>query len=388
MATIYTDKSGRQVYDYNGQTLDAKTGQPIASAGPVASVIPRMQSQTSAPAAPAAAPSIPTVQLQPGATGASVKQLQDYLVNQGLMTQAQVNTGYGTYGPQTTAAVKALQQKLGVDNSSGPGYFGPKTIAALQGAPQGGPTNAGQSGGLTWQPTGDPDLDKVLGGISALGSSIISSGYTIPPTLEITPDVVSKFLDFAHKNVDPYFQQLLTGRIADVNANLTNLAAQYEATKGQALQDFGTSLATEQNTAGGSGTAFSGQRTINENNMVATTNRGLSALGAKAAYDIGGTLRSGAADVGAENAGAFRLPTLATGSVSNVGGQRGTTLGGNNLDFGYNPSTYAVGNITSAKNEAAKKLQQTYLGQYGTLAGAQSNSGRTFDDLIGMMGVK
>ncbi len=74
---------------------------------------------------------VPTTQLQPGATGASVKQLQDYLVSTGYMTQAQVNTGYGTYGPQTTAAVAKLQKDKGVDNSTGVGYYGPRTIASL-----------------------------------------------------------------------------------------------------------------------------------------------------------------------------------------------------------------------------------------------------------------
>lgn len=76
----------------------------------------------------------PTIALQPGSTDiVSVKQLQDYLVSKGYMTQEQVNTGYGTYGPQTTAAVKALQEALKVDNSSGVGYWGPKTLAAVQG---------------------------------------------------------------------------------------------------------------------------------------------------------------------------------------------------------------------------------------------------------------
>jgi peptidoglycan hydrolase-like protein with peptidoglycan-binding domain len=75
----------------------------------------------------------PTISLQPGSTNTTaVKQLQDYLVSTGYMTQTQVNTGYGTYGPQTTAAVLALQKSLGVDYSSGPGYFGPKTLSALQ----------------------------------------------------------------------------------------------------------------------------------------------------------------------------------------------------------------------------------------------------------------
>lgn len=76
----------------------------------------------------------PTVQLQPGATGDSVKQLQTYLVSKGYLTQDQMSTGAGIYGPQTQAAVSAMQKSLGVDTSGGgTGYFGPKTIAAIQG---------------------------------------------------------------------------------------------------------------------------------------------------------------------------------------------------------------------------------------------------------------
>lgn len=39
--------------------------------------------------------SYPTTSLEPGATGTAVKQLQDYLVSKGYMTQAQVATGSG-----------------------------------------------------------------------------------------------------------------------------------------------------------------------------------------------------------------------------------------------------------------------------------------------------
>ncbi len=86
----------------------------------------------------------PTTYLQPGSSNKSgVKKLQDYLVKQGYMTRAQVNTGYGIYGPQTRRAVSSLQKKYGVDTSGGgAGYFGPKTIKAL-----------GSTGGLTYSPT-------------------------------------------------------------------------------------------------------------------------------------------------------------------------------------------------------------------------------------------
>lgn len=75
---------------------------------------------------------LPTSNLQEGMQGDNVKQLQDWLVKNGYMTQDQVNTGYGTYGPQTKSAVAALQKKLGVDTGGNDGFFGPKTINALK----------------------------------------------------------------------------------------------------------------------------------------------------------------------------------------------------------------------------------------------------------------
>ena len=83
----------------------------------------------------------PTTNLQPGATGPEVEKLQRFLVANNYLTQQQMDTGPGIYGPQTTAAVAKLQNDLAVDNSSGPGYWGPKTIAALSGE-----TSSGASG--------------------------------------------------------------------------------------------------------------------------------------------------------------------------------------------------------------------------------------------------
>ena len=74
----------------------------------------------------------PTVNLQPGATGQEVQQLQNWLVSQGYMTQEQVATGPGIYGPQTTAALAKWQADHNVDNSTGVGYYGPRTMAAIK----------------------------------------------------------------------------------------------------------------------------------------------------------------------------------------------------------------------------------------------------------------
>lgn len=100
----------------------------------------------------AATPSVgaPTVSLAPGSTDtAAVKQLQDYLVSKGLMTESQKNTGYGVYGQKTTAAVLALQKQLGIDYSTGPGFYGPKTIDAVQKGTEGATATTNPSGVTT-----------------------------------------------------------------------------------------------------------------------------------------------------------------------------------------------------------------------------------------------
>lgn len=73
----------------------------------------------------------PTVSLQPGQSGPEVKKLQEYLVSQGYMAQAEMNTGPGIYGPKTKAAVAKLQQNLGIDTAGYPGYWGPRTLNGL-----------------------------------------------------------------------------------------------------------------------------------------------------------------------------------------------------------------------------------------------------------------
>lgn len=71
---------------------------------------------------------LPRVELQRGAEGPGVKQLQRALVKLRLMTQAQMNTGPGTFGPITERALKKFQRAHGVDAI---GVYGPKTRAAF-----------------------------------------------------------------------------------------------------------------------------------------------------------------------------------------------------------------------------------------------------------------
>jgi N-acetylmuramoyl-L-alanine amidase len=79
--------------------------------------------------------SAPPAGLSRGDTGPNVKKLQDALVKTGYMTRAQVNTGYGTFGPKTEAAVKKFQADKKLPTT---GYYGDQTHAALKKALAGG----------------------------------------------------------------------------------------------------------------------------------------------------------------------------------------------------------------------------------------------------------
>jgi peptidoglycan hydrolase-like protein with peptidoglycan-binding domain len=73
--------------------------------------------------------SLPTADLKRGASGTGVRQLQAALVKLGHMTQAQMNTGPGTFGPQTEASLKKFQKAQGVDAI---GVYGPATRTAFK----------------------------------------------------------------------------------------------------------------------------------------------------------------------------------------------------------------------------------------------------------------
>ncbi|HYI00066.1 peptidoglycan-binding protein [Hyalangium sp.] len=86
--------------------------------------------------------SVPQNDLQRGNQGEEVRQLQSALVDLGYMTQAQMDTGPGTFGPQTEASLKRFQADHGVPST---GYYGPLTREALTAKAGGssGPTGPG-----------------------------------------------------------------------------------------------------------------------------------------------------------------------------------------------------------------------------------------------------
>ncbi len=88
--------------------------------------------------------------LRRGDIGSDVKQLQTRLVQLGYMTQAQMNTGPGTFGPRTQAAVAAFQRAHGIEAI---GVVGPKTQAALSGASRKPSPSVGSSASVASRPS-------------------------------------------------------------------------------------------------------------------------------------------------------------------------------------------------------------------------------------------
>lgn len=133
-----------------------------------------------------------------------MKKLQDYLVSLGYMTQSQVNTGYGTYGPQTTAAVAALQKSLGVDNSTGIGYWGPRTITAVTSMPKTATATATATATKT-----NAELDSILSNpnLTADQKAIINSIYgAVTQNDKSSAEKITAAMSAASKYSDPYFK--------------------------------------------------------------------------------------------------------------------------------------------------------------------------------------
>lgn len=229
----------------------------------------------------------PNINLQPGMTGNAVKQLQDFLVNQGVMTQAQVNTGYGTYGPQTKAAVTKWQQQNNVQAGSNFGYWGPLSIAAASkpankadaGTPKSSPSSSQSTQPAQGVPY-DPNLNKLnitqdtwnkgnatqqavwstLGNVVASANQTPISSITMQEALTAAqndPNITKQFADTFKLDTNAFNQTLGQLQTAMTNDSQKN-QMQFEADRKQLA---------EQSAAAGQ--AYSGFRGKAQENLAA-----------------------------------------------------------------------------------------------------------------------
>jgi peptidoglycan hydrolase-like protein with peptidoglycan-binding domain len=122
---------GPQNYKSTGELVTFGGGNPNPGTAP--SNGPSGPSAPSGDKPPASADlkgvKMPAGDLEKGARGPEVEQLQKALVKTGHMKQSDMNTGPGIFGPKTEAALKKFQADNGVDAI---GRYGPKTRAAFE----------------------------------------------------------------------------------------------------------------------------------------------------------------------------------------------------------------------------------------------------------------
>lgn len=385
----YTFHVGKETIDqYNQRIAAAQAARDRAAT-----------TQSPAPTAPQA----PSVQMRRGQSGKEVLDLQNYLKSLGLLTQSQIDTGPGTFGPQTEAAVAALQQRLGVDNSSGPGVYGPRTIAAAQKqspniAPEQTMTGRFQQSPQYNSPTGatnttvntngawtsivnsDPFISGLLNDAtkkasfdampdemksiflqtaSALSKSI-EAGKVVNPNINITPEQLSQFYNQAKTELDPYYTEQFNNLKGDLDLSLARLSENYTQSVQRAEDPFKQNLATQAESEAQQGTAFSSERNRRELTNVTNQTNALSdayQTSQRSAQDL---LRGYEGNVGTDRARQIGLPTLSPYSATTQGFSAGSArpldsglLGG--ISYG------TVGaNRETALQERKNELEQSY----------------------------
>ena len=184
------------------------------------------------PATSSSAGSVPAGTLKRGNTGSGVKQLQNDLVKLGYLTQADMNTGPGVFGPHTEAALKKFQKAKGLTQD---GVYGAKTRAALAKAlgvkdPGGSSGSTGGSGGAItnngvplWR-QGDPRWGGRTLGHSA---TIASAGCAMTSTAMAISKISGKTIDPATLDhyLDTHGGYSGDGLIWDVAARAAGLDA-------------------------------------------------------------------------------------------------------------------------------------------------------------------
>ena len=353
----------------------------------------------------------PTTNLQPGQRGPEVEKLQQFLLSQRLLTQEQIDTGPGIYGPQTTAAVKSWQEINGVDNTTGPGYWGPQSIGVASGSisqPTSAtvnqpPTSAEPAtpsifaGGLApddpsnkyntqtgqinsnyeGQPYSDEEYTEALNNNPIIAESV-AKGNTAEALAFAAEsgdfsNLVNQFgqpfsleeqqkaLADATEDTRLYYEALQSKETADTESALAKDKADYQDYLLTSGQQFEADKAQSDETAASRGVLFSGGRVQKERNLERAYAQDQASKLASTSRNIGDTARDFQYKYGNENANQLSDSYNLGGNTYNASRATGG-VGSNGLSSVYNPSQYDyqgtqnVARKTAANTRAAGKL--------------------------------
>ena len=336
--------------------------------------------------------------------------------------KANANMSYGTSNPNANMSVGTSNPNLNMSTNAGStvakqpavttktgpsvadlGISGTSTAKTTTTSTTSGNTASGQTGGgnvgsttptnnfidgTNITKTGNAAGDATLASIATYIKNNEAAGNTINPNIDVNPQTTANLIAQYHATADPTAQQQLNSVIGDVNQFVANQTAQYQNAQLESTNAFGQNLFNQRETEAGQGTALSGLRQKNENIAASNENASLANLNLQYGNSIRTALNTAAGKVGqggqgvTGNINAFNLPTTPTKSVS-LEGTRGTVVGGENLDTGYNPSLYTQpGSI--GKDLQAGEISAGKVGTENYLTGAV-NKPQTFTNNNGVL---
>jgi len=270
-------------------------------------------------------------------TKQEIQKLQDELVRLNYMTREQVNTGYGIYGPKTTAAFAKYQSDVKKSTINHPDI---KPLA----------TNF---------KTADEAWNAVH---SAKPGAIASVNGTTKEGKPFSPEDQQQAYRDAASLLDPGFQAEQAKDTADVEASLRQNQNEYNNYLATSGANFEADKAKLDQNAADRGVLFSGGRTQKESNLKSSYERADQAKLNAFTTETGNTARDYQYKYGNTPASASNLsqfysaggntynPNVATGGVGSRGLSSVYNVGSNNF-MGTAP----------AKNEAAKQKYATGL---------------------------
>lgn len=361
-----------------GGTTTSPTSTPTYSGGSSSS---SSSSSTSKPSV-----SAPMSNLTPGMSGASVKQLQNFLIANGYNIPDGA-TGY--YGNETKAAVLQWQKDNGVDYSSGPGYWGPKSISTYQSSvTKSGPFGSGSSstgaGGAapsdsqilqTLEKMGysskdaqtllssmNPMQKALFGAVSDTANTLMSTssnGITLNDAINAAknnPQLVAKYAD--ELKLD---KGALTDSFNSLRASIADTATQQQQQFQQERQQLAETSASQ-------GQAYSGFRNLAQNQLASRESAVISSTNAQNQAQLNNLLRSFEAKYGSAATSAMALTAPNTESMTGISGGYQTPA-----PFGTTYTATPAGGITGtepiAKEQDVLNLAENYfnVGQVPTV---------------------
>ena len=283
-------------------------------------------------------PTTPTPQNSSTMSKQQVQALQDSLVQMGLMTQAEVNTGYGTYGPKTTAAVAKLNStkaQMEADITKG------ANISKVLNAPDA--TTGAQT----------PKYNTYADALAAAGGDVTNMTDQYGQPFSAADQAAA--LEQATAAGQPYFDAMKSKDQLDTEAALAAKQQEFQTYQDTAATNFETEKATQDQTAANQGVLFSGGRAQKLQNLQNTYEKAQASKLGTLGADIGNPARDFQYKYGNESANNLSKYYLASGNTYNPNVATGG-VGKSALSSVYNPTGNFQGTaVNTAKAEAQKR---------------------------------